>query len=144
MQYDLFKNPSEDVDGEKDGKVCCKCKEYKTLEAYEWFSGSTTWSRPECKQCRTESRKTREELKKYTPPPSEDHTCPICERDIKEISLYTAKRMSTFVLDHDHEKKVFRGWLCNTCNAGLGLLGDNLTALKRAYNYLKEFKDEHS
>ena len=52
--------------------------------------------------------------------------------------------MSTFVLDHDHEKRMFRGWLCHNCNSALGMLGDNLTTLKRAYNYLKGFKDEHS
>ena len=105
MQYELFKSLSEDATEDKESKVCCKCKKDKPLEAFEWFSGDTTWRRPECKQCRTESRRIREELKKCTPPPSEDHTCPICERDIEEISLYTAKRMSTFVLDHDHEKK---------------------------------------
>jgi hypothetical protein len=40
-------------------------------------------------------------------------------------------------LDHDHETMKIRGWLCGPCNRGLGLLGDNLDSIKRAYRYLK-------
>lgn len=39
-------------------------------------------------------------------------------------------------LDHDHATGKFRGWLCHTCNTGLGLLGDNREGLLRALAYL--------
>lgn len=39
-------------------------------------------------------------------------------------------------LDHDHETKEFRGWLCNSCNLGIGHLGDNLDGILRAAAYL--------
>ena len=39
-------------------------------------------------------------------------------------------------LDHDHETGAFRGWICSTCNTGLGKLGDNLQGLLRAMDYI--------
>jgi hypothetical protein len=40
-------------------------------------------------------------------------------------------------LDHCHNTKKFRGWLCNTCNLGIGALGDTIEGLERALAYLK-------
>jgi hypothetical protein len=40
-------------------------------------------------------------------------------------------------LDHCHKTGVFRGWLCNLCNQGIGKLGDDLAGIERAANYLK-------
>ncbi|KKN55440.1 hypothetical protein LCGC14_0582100 [marine sediment metagenome] len=40
-------------------------------------------------------------------------------------------------LDHSHEAGEFRGWLCNKCNLGLGLLGDNAEALGKVTRYLE-------
>jgi hypothetical protein len=39
-------------------------------------------------------------------------------------------------LDHDHETGKFRGWLCGSCNLGLGQLGDSFDAVLRALTYL--------
>jgi hypothetical protein len=39
-------------------------------------------------------------------------------------------------LDHDHETKLFRGWLCLVCNTGLGKLGDSIVGLSKALLYL--------
>lgn len=142
MQFDLFKSLPTDIGD--DGKTCIKCNRYLPQESFEWFSGSNTWRRPECKRCRGESRKVRDEIRRHAPPITEDHTCPICEKNLEEISLHKSKSMGSFVLDHDHEKRMFRGWLCHNCNSALGMLGDSPTIIKRAYNYLKEFKDEHS
>lgn len=41
------------------------------------------------------------------------------------------------VLDHDHATGKFRGWLCHTCNTGLGKLGDTVEGLERALDYLR-------
>jgi len=40
-------------------------------------------------------------------------------------------------LDHCHATGEFRGWLCDSCNMGLGKLGDTVEALERALAYLK-------
>lgn len=39
-------------------------------------------------------------------------------------------------LDHDHVTGAFRGWLCDKCNRGLGLLGDTVYDLLSAVDYL--------
>lgn len=44
-------------------------------------------------------------------------------------------------LDHDHESGAFRGWLCHSCNAGVGLLGDTSRGVARALAYLLFFEN---
>lgn len=39
-------------------------------------------------------------------------------------------------LDHCHKTGKFRGWLCHSCNVGIGHLGDTITTLRRATEYL--------
>lgn len=40
-------------------------------------------------------------------------------------------------LDHCHATGVFRGWLCNRCNRGLGYFGDTIEGLQMALRYLQ-------
>jgi hypothetical protein len=39
-------------------------------------------------------------------------------------------------LDHDHISGKFRGWLCASCNVGLGYFGDGMAGLIKAMGYL--------
>lgn len=55
---------------------------------------------------------------------SQGGTCPIC-----------TVRPATHV-DHDHGTEEVRGVLCNHCNRGIGLLGDDPDTLLRAIQYL--------
>ena len=57
--------------------------------------------------------------------------CKIC--GVHKRHIYR-KRL---VVDHDHETGQVRGLLCNKCNQGLGLLGDNEEALRKALSYLQ-------
>lgn len=41
-------------------------------------------------------------------------------------------------LDHCHITGVFRGWLCNRCNRGLGYFGDSIEGIEKALTYLKQ------
>lgn len=56
--------------------------------------------------------------------------CELCEKHI------TAK--GKMHLDHNHVTGKFRGWLCNTCNWSLGQLGDSITGLRKAIQYLEQ------
>jgi len=40
-------------------------------------------------------------------------------------------------LDHCHTTGIFRGWLCNRCNMGLGNLGDSVEGVEKALAYLR-------
>lgn len=53
--------------------------------------------------------------------------CEICGR-ITKYSLH---------IDHDHVAGKFCGWLCKTCNQGLGQLLEDIDLLKRAIEYLQ-------
>ena len=46
-------------------------------------------------------------------------------------------RISQMHLDHDHKTGAFRGWVCRSCNHGIGMLGDSIEGVKRALNYLR-------
>jgi Recombination endonuclease VII len=39
-------------------------------------------------------------------------------------------------LDHCHATNRFRGWLCNPCNAALGLAGDTVEGVTRLLEYI--------
>jgi hypothetical protein len=38
--------------------------------------------------------------------------------------------------DHDHLSGKFRGWICSSCNMGLGYFQDSPRALRRAADYI--------
>ena len=46
------------------------------------------------------------------------------------------------VVDHDHTTGKFRGWICNLCNVGIGMLGDDLAGAECAMAYLNSSKTE--
>ena len=69
--------------------------------------------------------KAQQTLKKTAPPrPSSCENCG-----------HTTDRLQ---LDHDHTTGEFRGWLCKSCDVGIGNLGDNIAGLAQAIIYLTE------
>ena len=90
-----------------------------------------------CKSCKSGQKRVVKKLRSENPYPSDDYCCPICERDMKEISKYGQPMLSKWVLDHCHETNTFRGWLCSNCNTGLGGFKDDKDKVLRAYEYLK-------
>lgn len=58
--------------------------------------------------------------------------CAVCTR----VPSGTKKKHVTLHVDHDHATGHIRGLLCDTCNRGMGLLGDDATMLRRAAEYL--------
>ena len=51
-------------------------------------------------------------------------------------------RLRGLSADHCHESKRFRGWLCNNCNGGIGMLGDSIEGVQRALDYLRRAASE--
>lgn len=61
---------------------------------------------------------------------------------------WACKTKPGYAIDHDHKccpdryktcGNCIRGILCRECNAGIGLLGDDVTGLENAVAYLKNF-----
>lgn len=57
---------------------------------------------------------------------AQDGRCAIC----------SSRPRAGLVIDHDHDTGKVRGLLCNNCNLGLGLMGDDSERLARAATYL--------
>jgi len=52
-------------------------------------------------------------------------------------SLVYPDSARSYCIDHDHSSMLVRGLLCPLCNTGIGALGDNLSSLQKAVEYLK-------
>jgi hypothetical protein len=50
--------------------------------------------------------------------------------------------LSRIHIDHCHNSGKIRGLLCNNCNTGMGMLGDDVKILRRAIRYLQRHPDE--
>ena len=122
-------------------KTCNKCNQNLPVDRFSKCSGGN-YLRPECKDCNNRLSRERKALRnKYGNPP-EDYHCPICGRDETQISSGGGKKTTRWVIDHDHKTNTFRGWLCHSCNMGLGAFLDNEEILNRAVKYLNRDKQK--
>tara|TARA_Y100001951_G_scaffold30527_1_gene23866 strand:- start:190 stop:576 length:387 start_codon:yes stop_codon:yes gene_type:complete len=117
-------------------KICNKCNRELSIICFSKANGANYY-RPECKECNNNlSRKRKQLRKKYGNPPV-GYICPLCHRTEEEVKGLGGKKCSTWVLDHDHKTDTFRGWLCHSCNRGLGFFQDSIIILDRAKTYLE-------
>jgi len=123
-------------------KECSKCNQMLPLDAFSPTSGGN-YLRPECRQCNYELTKVRNQLRKETPPPPEDHTCHICGKSEEHVRGLGGKRLGPWCLDHCHQTESFRGWLCHRCNRALGGFNDDIETLQRAIEYLRGSHEAH-
>jgi Recombination endonuclease VII len=76
------------------------------------------------------------DLKRYGMTPADEYriltahgyACAVCSKS-------SQRRLC---IDHDHITGEFRGFLCDQCNTGLGLLGDSIPTIERVLQYLKK------
>ena len=81
-----------------------------------------------CKPCLVESDVLLRTLKTQHPGRKAGTPCACC------------KRVDRLYCDLDHATKLFPGWVCRQCNAGMGLLGDSEEGLKQALAYLERVR----
>jgi uncharacterized ferredoxin-like protein len=110
-------------------KICTQCGVEKSLDKFPRRDGKHRSPRNRCAECIKRSglivKKLRKEyLEKHESIPE---TCACC-----------GTKSTRMVCDHDHQTEKFRGFICSHCNAGIGLLGDNLEGILNAQRYLKE------
>lgn len=65
-------------------------------------------------------------------PENEPFECPICKK--RTIAGVTSK----VVLEHDHHTGKAGGWICDSCNTGLGRFKDDIKLLKSAIEFLRK------
>lgn len=137
-----YDTPEEEITeyAAKHSKICSKCDVKKCLLLFAHNTSSSCGfdqygyrlRRPECEDCKKSANKGLGVAKKiakeqgipYKPP--EGSCCAVC------------KATDKLVFDHDHEREVFRGYLCNPCNRSMGVLGDSVESLLRYVNYLNQ------
>lgn len=65
---------------------------------------------------------------------TQEGKCAICE------TTTPTGKWKVFAVDHCHTTNTVRGILCNECNRGIGLLGDNEERLEKASRYIQDHK----
>ena len=82
-----------------------------------------------CKPCIKREQAKVQAIKKVFPPPKAGTPCACCGK------------VDRLVVDHDWSiddpKTSFRGYICKSCNVGMGHLGDSLAGVQKAVDYLK-------
>lgn len=129
-------------------KECSKCKSIKKLTEY---SGNTSGCdafdkngyrlrRPECKDCNEKASKGKSEAKKLAKSRGisfkapEGTKCAICDK--------LPEKGNVLVFDHCHKTNCFRGYLHNSCNRSLGVLGDDCLGAIRYFNYVNKTENK--
>tara|TARA_R100001143_G_C3249644_1_gene82903 strand:- start:17 stop:493 length:477 start_codon:yes stop_codon:yes gene_type:complete len=147
-QLELFKEAVFIKLGDQN-RVCKSCGETKDITFFvvSWYrkDGSKSYETT-CRKCRANDAYNVKLLKEKIPYPSDDYCCPICNSSSENLKSkidgeYKGMNRGSWVLDHDHKSGKFRGWLCNKCNSALGWLDDDITYVRRALNYLENFKN---
>ena len=111
---------------EKRRMLCRCCRD--TLEdanCYMTQVGDKVYRSNCCRPCKRESMATIRQLRKIHHRPPTGAPCECCGR------------IDKLQLDHAHGgEQAFRGWLCKSCNVGIGHLGDSAQGLAKAVAYL--------
>ena len=144
-QVELNKSDFEIIDVRKTGdgfsrKICNVCHKLKKTTDFaknQNAKNNRSVRRPSCKDCRVKmegigvSRINRVKwLKKK--PHNKPFECPICKK--RTIAGVTSK----VVLEHDHRTGKPGGWICDSCNTGLGRVKDDVELVKSAMKFLKK------
>ncbi|MFH1967914.1 MAG: endonuclease VII domain-containing protein [bacterium] len=144
-QVELEKNDFEIIDVRKTGdgsskKICNVCHKLKKTNDFaknQNAKNNRSVKRPSCKSCRLKiegigvSRNDRTKwLKKK--PSYEPFECPICKK--RTIAGITSK----VVLEHNHRTGKPGGWICDSCNTGLGRFRDDIKLLESAIKFIKK------
>lgn len=105
-------------------KRCPMCKKDLPLQAFMTRDGNPKYVY--CKACTKEyvNRRAVAHLLK------QPEKCAICEI-VFDVHI-------TPHCDHDHATGLFRDWLCQGCNKGLGMFEEDTERMQRAIDYIKK------
>ena len=106
---------------------CKKCKQDLELTQFDKWKTDSNKYQPYCRDC------NRIRIKDYMR---------IRRGLINEAGPVTAAcegcgSSDKLLMDHCHTSGKFRGWLCTRCNMAIGILHDNINALRKLADYLE-------
>ena len=139
LDIKLFEKFDLNLTGDEfDRKVCDRC--YKLLPVDDFSNNrhkknNFITKRPSCKDCRkvkdgiSISASERAKWDRSKPRFGDLFCCPICKKT-------TLAGISKQVLDHNHQTGKVRGFLCESCNTGIGRFDDNPELLDNAKLWL--------
>ena len=144
-QVELSKDDFEIIDVRKTGdgftkKICNVCHKLKKTTEFaknQNAKNNRSVRRPSCKDCRVkmegEGMSGTDKLEWLkVKPVNEPFECPVCKK--RTIAGVTSK----LVLEHNHLSGKVGGWICDSCNTGLGRFKDDVELLKSAIDFLKK------
>jgi len=135
--YDFFM--IEETGDDFDRKVCDRC--YKCLlTVYDFENnrikkGGFITKRPSCRKCRIIkngipiSAAERRKFEINKPALGTLFRCPICQKT-------TIVGITKVVLDHNHGNGIPRGWICESCNTGIGRFDDDVSLIENASKWI--------
>lgn len=116
--------------------VCHKLLDTSLFAKNQNGKNNRSVRRPSCVDCRKHleginmSAKIKAEWAKKKPN-NEPFECPICGK--RTIAGITSK----VVLDHNHHTGEPRGWVCDSCNTGIGRFKDDVELIKKAIKFIE-------
>jgi len=120
-------------------KICDRCFRYLPSSFFQdnRSKKNAITKRPSCKDCRkikdgvsvSSADKKLWNIKK--PKEYDLFSCPIC----KKVTIYGITKV---VLDHNHYNGNVRGYLCESCNTGIGRFDDNPKIILNAIKWLRK------
>jgi len=126
-QLSLFDVTNSFKNNDQEFFVCRTCNQNLPKSLYQVRLDRSNYRAKDCLKCTAKESKIVEEIRKTVPPKPDK--CDCCSKPLSKDQFY---------LDHCHDTKEFRGWLCNSCNSGIGILGDNEESLLMALRYLRK------
>ena len=117
--------------------VCSVCGvekdniEFSFYKARHTADGYRLMTNTNCASCSSMRSKERADIRKkfaHIKAPEFGELCELCQEPVYR----------NWQLDHCHQTGEFRGWLCKSCNTGLGGIGDSTEGVLLALEYLEK------
>ena len=112
-------------------RVCRVCQKTRTLG---WFPGKNRDKCTECYSSRGAWNWKKLGIENFH---KEDYTALVLKQGDRCAICHKPDPVQALSVDHDHATGKVRGLLCNNCNRGIGMLGDNSEVMAAAAAYLK-------
>tara|TARA_B100001559_G_C16471518_1_gene609238 strand:+ start:54 stop:626 length:573 start_codon:yes stop_codon:yes gene_type:complete len=139
LKKDLVIIDLNKVGDEHNNKICNRCYKYLDINHFQdnrLKKDNKMTKRPSCKDCRKiiDGKSIKASIKKdwnKIKPHNTLFECKICKKS-------SIAGLTKIVLDHNHTTGEVRGWLCESCNTGLGRFKDDPDILDNAKKWLTD------